>query len=259
MNRTERSNRILGVLAERGNVDVEELVTELAVSPATVRRDLDALAEKELLVRTHGGATRGGVAYDLPQRYRLGDDAAKRAVAEKAVALVARGMTVGLTGGTTTGIIAQLLGMRPDLRSDNGRPSLTVVTNSVNIASTLAVRPHIKVVVSGGVMHPASYELVGPWAVQTLGGLSCDVAFIGVDGMTPERGFTVHEEDEAELNALMAARAHSAWVVTDSTKAGHVAFAALPEVEGIGLITDRGLPDADRLAWEARGVTVALA
>lgn len=259
MNRTERGNRILEILADNGSVDVDQLVSGLGVSPATVRRDLDALAEKELLVRTHGGATRGGVAYDLPQRYRLGDDDAKRSVAARAAAKVSRGMTVGMTGGTTTGIIAQLLGMRPDLRSENGRPSLTVVTNSVNIASTLAVRPHIKVVVSGGVMHPASYELVGPWAVQTLGGLSCDLAFIGVDGMTPQGGFTVHEEDEAELNALMARRAREAWVVTDSSKAGHTAFAALPEVKGIGLITDSGLSAQDRKAWATKGVEVMLA
>lgn len=259
MKRAERGNAILAVLAREGTVDVERLVLDLGVSPATVRRDLDALAERQLLVRTHGGATRGSVAYDLPERYRVDDDAAKRAIASHACGLVTRGMVVGLSGGTTTGMVAQLLGMRPDLRDDSGRTTLTVVTNSVNIASTLAVRTHIKVVVSGGVMHPHSYELVGPFAEETLSRLSCDIAFIGVNGMDPQGGFSITEESEAVVNALIARRAGQAWVVADADKLGQRAFATMPPIAGLGLITDDAMEPDDAQAFRDAGHRIVVA
>lgn len=259
MNRAERSSEILAVLAREDSVDVDRLVGHLGVSPATVRRDLDALASRQLLVRTHGGAARGSVAYDLTERYRLDDDAGKRAIASHASQLVTRGMVVGLSGGTTTAMVAQMLGMRPDLRDQSGRPTLTVVTNSVNIASTLAVRTHIKVVVSGGVMHPHSYELVGPFAEETLGRLTCDVSFIGVDGMDPVHGFSVNEDSEAVVNAMIAARAQRAWVIADSIKIGTRAFATLPHVPGLGLITDELVSAADVAAFNKSGHDVVVA
>ncbi|MDR2254497.1 MAG: DeoR/GlpR family DNA-binding transcription regulator [Arthrobacter sp.] len=261
MNRSERSNIILATLAREGTVDVERLVEELSVSPATVRRDLDSLAERQLLVRTHGGATRGSLAYDLPERYRLDDDGAKRAIASLASSLVSRGMVVGLSGGSTTDMLAQMLGMRADLRDDTGRAALTVVTNSVNIASTLAVRPHIKVVVSGGVMHPHSYELVGPFAEATLGQLTCDLSFIGVNGISEEGVYSVDEESEAVVNALIARRARRAYVVADGGKLGMSAFATLPAVPGLGLITDDGAPAQMISSLREAGteVTVAVA
>ena len=69
MEKTERLNAILDLLAARGRVQVDEIMAELNVSPATARRDLDALAAQRLLTRTRGGATMEAVAYDLPTRY----------------------------------------------------------------------------------------------------------------------------------------------------------------------------------------------
>lgn len=259
MNRAERSNAILAALAREGTVDVEQLVEDLAVSPATVRRDLDSLAERQLLVRTHGGASRGSLAYDLPERYRLGDDARKRAIASAASGLVTRGMVVGLSGGTTTDMLAQMLGMRPDLHDESGRPALTVVTNSVNIATTLAVRTHIKVVVTGGVMNSHSYELVGPFAEETLSRISCDVSFIGVNGIDAAGSFAVDDEAEAVVNAMIARRARRAYVVAEGSKIGVSAFATLPEVKGLGLITDQSAPDAAVEGLREAGIDVVLA
>ena len=68
MNRAERLNAVLDLLADRGRVEVDDLVEKLEVSPATARRDLDTLAEQQLLTRTRGGAVAQAVAYDLPLR-----------------------------------------------------------------------------------------------------------------------------------------------------------------------------------------------
>src|SRR3954462_6821871 len=113
MKRSTRLTAVLDMLAEHGEVDVDELVQKLGVSPATVRRDLDALAAERLLTRTRGGATGELVAYDLPTRYKVGQNApGKRKIAEAASRLVPLGAVVGLCGGTTTTAVASVLGSR---------------------------------------------------------------------------------------------------------------------------------------------------
>ena len=238
MKRAARLNEILDLLAERGEVSVDELTARLETSPATIRRDLDSLAEQRLLTRTHGGAVAQSVAYELPVRYKSHHHAyEKERIALAAAALVAPGAVVGLSGGTTTTAIAAALAARDDLGE------VTVVTNAVNIAAQLATRPDIKVVVTGGVIHSRSYELVGPFVEQLLAGIRLDIAFIGVNGISADNGASTHDEREAAVNRLMASRAHRAVVVADSTKIGGAAFARVggPELFGT-VITDAAAP-----------------
>jgi len=184
MNRTERLNAILNLLAEAGQVEVEDIVGRLGVSPATARRDLDSLANERLLTRTRGGATAGSVAYDLPGRYNRDDHAAqKQQIAQAASDLIPKGAVVGLCGGTTSTALAQILSTRPDLMEPSNRPTLTVVTNAINIAAQLAVRPNFKIMVTGGIVNPRSYELVGPYTDIILARVALDFAFIGINGI----------------------------------------------------------------------------
>ena len=92
MDRHERLSTLLDLLGRRGRVDVDELAGELAVSAATVRRDLDHLAGQGLLTRTRGGAVAANVSYDLPLRYRTARHASeKERIAAATAALVSRG------------------------------------------------------------------------------------------------------------------------------------------------------------------------
>ena len=261
MNRAERLNAVLDLLAEAGQVEVDDIVAKLDVSAATARRDLDALASQQLLTRTRGGAIGQSVAYDLPLRYKREQHAPEKLrIAQAASALVPRGAVVGLCGGTTSTAVASVLGARPDLLEPSPEPSLTVVTNAINIAAQLVMRPQIKTVVTGGVVHARSYELVGPYSDVVLERITLDVAFIGVNAIDPVVGAMVHDEGEASVNSLMARRATRAVVVADSSKIGRTAFAALG---GPGLlstlITDDGIADEQRAAFEAAGVEVIVA
>ena len=261
MNRADRLTAVLDLLAADGRVDVDDIVSRLNVSPATARRDLDTLAEQQLLTRTRGGAVGHSVAYDLPLRYRHEQNAAqKERIAQAASALVHPGSIVGLCGGTTSTAIATLLSARADLSEPSTAPSLTIVTNAVNIAAQLAVRPQFKVVVTGGVVHQRSYELVGPYSDLMLNEITLDLAFVGVNGMDPEFGATVHDEGEARINQLMATRAERAIVVADSHKIGRRAFATVggPEVFDT-LITDDKITDDQLAAFTASGITVIVA
>ncbi|GEP26849.1 DeoR/GlpR transcriptional regulator [Cryobacterium levicorallinum] len=188
MNRAER-------LADSGQVEVDDIITKLGVSAATARQGLDTLAEQQLLTRTRGGAIGQSVAYDLPARYKQERHAPEKLqIARAASALVTRGDVVGLCGGTTSTAIAGVLSARADIAQASSHADLTVVTNAINIAAQLTMRPQIKTVVTGGVVHARSYELVGAYAESVLTQVRLDLAFIGVNGIDPVVGATVNDE-----------------------------------------------------------------
>jgi DeoR family transcriptional regulator of aga operon len=233
MRQTERLATILERLSADRSVGVADLAARLQVSSATIRRDLLLLQEQRLLSRTHGGAIAQGVIYELPLRYKgARHHEEKRRIAVAAAARVTDGMAVGLTGGTTCTEVAREL---------VERQRLTVVTNALNIASELAVRPNLKLVVTGGTARPESYELVGPLAEQSLAGLHLDLVFIGVDGIDDRSGCTTHHEIEAHTDLALIERARHVVVVADSSKIGRTAFAQICPIERVReLITDRG-------------------
>jgi DeoR family transcriptional regulator of aga operon len=231
MNRAARLSAILERLADGGSLGVADLAEDLAVSQATVRRDLVILEQQRLLARTHGGAIAHAVSYELPLRYKgVRHAEGKRRIAREAAAYVTEGMAVGLTGGTTATEVARALA---------DQQKLTIVTN---IASELAVRPKLKLIATGGLVRSESYEMSGPIAEASLTGLNLDVAFIGVDGIDAKAGCTTYQEVEAHTNSTMIKCAKRVVVVADSSKIGRVAFARICEIDAISeLITD--LPD----------------
>lgn len=235
LRRADRVSAILERLAANGSVSATDLAASFGVSAATLRRDLQMLEDQKLLTRTHGGAVAHDVAYELPVRYRGGQHREqKRLIARHAVARLPRGpLTLGLTGGTTTSEVARLVADRSDL---------TLITNALNIAAELALRPQLKLIVTGGVTRTQSYELVGPLAEQTLAGFNIEVAVVGVDGISAAGGLTTHDEIEAHTNATTIRRANRVVVVADGSKVGRVLLAricSLDDIAGVGeLVTD---------------------
>jgi DeoR family transcriptional regulator of aga operon len=256
MSRDARWKSLLELLVERGRLDVEEAAAELSVSAATIRRDFDQLAEQQMLVRTRGGAVVHGVSYELPLRYKTARRATqKQRIAQAVAQLVAPGEAVGLTGGTTTTEVARALAVRADLAVAS--PALTVVTNALNIANELAVRPQFKIVVTGGVARPQSYELTGPLADGVLGQITLNVAVLGVVGFDALHGAAAHDEAEAAINRLLCERAERVVVAADSSKLGHRAFARICGTEQVDtLVTDTAAQAATRARFEDAGVTV---
>lgn len=250
---SDRLSAILDRLAADGTIEVAGAAAELGVSPASIRRDLALLAEQNLLTRTHGGATAREVSYELPVRYRdTHGREQKRAIARAAMRCLPSGpYVIAINGGTTTAELARLVATRTEL---------TVVTNALNIAMELVVRPRLKVVLTGGVARSKSYELVGPWAERTLGGISIGTAFIGVDGISAAFGISTHDEVEAHVNAVMIARAKHVVVVADGSKIGRNLLASTVEVSAVDeLITDATADPGELQAIRAHGVKVVVA
>ncbi|WP_449060450.1 DeoR/GlpR family DNA-binding transcription regulator [Planomonospora algeriensis] len=256
MSRYERWNAILELLAREGRLTVEQAAEGLDVSTATIRRDFDQLAQQQMLMRTRGGAVAQSVSYDLPLRYKTARHAGeKQRIAEAAAALAAPGAIVGMNGGTTTSEVARALAVRAD-------PELgfTIVTNALNIAAELTVRQNVKIVVTGGVARPQSYELIGPLASEVLDRITLDVAFLGVDAIDAEAGAFAHHEGEAGVNGLLIGRAAEVVVVADASKIGRRAFARICTPDAVGtLVTDEGLSDEDAARFADAGVKVVRA
>lgn len=261
----ERWTALLDILGRDGRLDVAGASAELAVSQATIRRDLDHLSAQQLLTRTRGGAAPASVAYDLPLRYKSGRNAEQKArIGAAAAALIPPGSVVGLNGGTTTSQVARALVTRPAPPStEHGGDEdivYTVVTNALNIANDLAVRRTIKLVVTGGVARPSSYELIGPLAEPGLVRVHLDLAVLGVDGFDLQVGATADHEGEAAVTAQMVARASTVVVVADSSKLGRRSFARVCTAGAVHtLVTDSDADPATVDAAREAGIEVVLA
>jgi DeoR family transcriptional regulator of aga operon len=261
VSRYRRWNELLELLASDGQLQVERAAEVLGVSAATIRRDFDELAQQQMLTRIRGGALAQGVTYDLPLRYKSErHPSEKQRIAAVAAGLVLPGQIAGLNGGTTTTEVARALAVRADLSSGAASPAVTIVTNALNIATELAVRQHIKIVATGGVARPQSYELTGPLATGVLEQVTLDIAFLGVDGIDAMAGATAHHEGEASINRLMAGRAAQVVVAADSSKVGRRAFARICTAAEVDvLVTDTGIESADAARLEDAGVKVVTA
>jgi DeoR family transcriptional regulator, aga operon transcriptional repressor len=258
ISRNERANRILELVSRSGSLDVEGAAETLEVSLATIRRDFDELANRQLVNRTHGGIQAIGSSYDLPIRYKTAKDSrGKQRIAKVAAALVPRGAKIGLNGGTTTTELARELAISPKFVPQEGEIGLTVVTNAINIATELVIRPNMKIVVTGGVARPQSYELTGDYAAAVLDGLVLDMALMGVNGVDPVNGATANHEGEARVDQMIADQAKEVIIVTTASKIGHAGFARFCKPERISkIITDDEIDPALRRSFESQGVEI---
>ena len=251
----QRQEVILDEVRTTGGVRVSELVERLGVSDMTIRRDIEALAERGLVTRVHGGATAAGSSVDEPgfaAKSHL-HTAAKQAIAAAAVQLLEPGASVALSAGTTTHAVASAL---------IGIPRLTVVTNSLRVTNLFSGTRGLdgtadSVVLTGGVRTPSD-ALVGPVADLTIRSLHFDLLFLGCYGFDVNAGLTTPNLAEAETNRALIRVARRVVVLADHTKWGLVglsSFARLSEVDV--LITDDMLPaDARTQVEEHAGQVV---
>lgn len=244
----ERHAAILDRLNRHAAVRVSGLASALGVSEMTVRRDIDTLEARGSLVRVHGGAVRPGSLSSVEAGFdanRMRGSEAKRQIAEAAISLLMPGMTVSITGGTTTFALAPLLARIP---------GLTVITNSLPLADELhRLRDATpgdtgpEVLLSGGRLTP-SKALVGPLATGTIGPLRTDVCFMGAHGVDATAGITTPNLAEADTNRAFAQACGRLVILADATKIGVVSLARVAALDSAAaLVTDRQ-PDGEYAA-----------
>jgi DeoR family fructose operon transcriptional repressor len=137
---------------------------------------------------------------------------------------------------------------------------LTVVTNSITIASTLADRPGIELMMLGGRIRYRTGAAVGTWTTSALSDVYTDVAFLGTNGFSVERGFTTPDQAEAVAKAAMTTAARRVIMVADATKAGQVHLHRFATVDQVAmLLTDSSLDEDTVEEFDAAGVEVVRA
>lgn len=244
----QRQRTIIELVEAHGGVRVRELARDLGVSDMTIRRDLEALAKRGLLRKVHGGASalRPRATHEPGFKAKTTrSELEKEAITRRAALLVAPGSAVALSAGTTTWRMARQLVTIPDL---------TVVTNSIAIAEVLyptATATRRTVILTGGLRTPSD-ALVGPVAVTAIHSLNIDQLFLGVHGMSAERGFTTPNFLEAEVDQALIEAARSVVVLADHTKWDTIGLSTICPLSAANvLVTNDGLDREARQLIEA--------
>jgi DeoR family transcriptional regulator, fructose operon transcriptional repressor len=249
----ERQQRILDRARSDGRVEVAALAEALDVTPETVRRDLTTLERHGLLRRVHGGAIPlESLGFeprlDVRQERYIAE---KERIAKAAVEQLPAEGTVLLDSGSTTQLLAE------NLPYDR---ELTVVTNSVAIASVVAHRENLRLFLVGGRVRGRTLAAVGEWATHALEGISVDVSFVGTNGLTVHRGLSTPDQDEALVKRAMISASRRVIVLCDHSKFGTDHFAHVAPLDAVDTVVTDTLLDAETTAEiEAAGPTVVRA
>lgn len=224
----QRHQLILQRLSEQKVVKLKELVDLTDSSESTIRRDLTDLEAEGYLARVHGGATLIATPEEEPtfeeKRDRFVNE--KVAIARKAATFIEDGMSIYLDAGTTT------QAMVPFLEGKN----IVVVTNSLPIANKL-FDLDIKTFVIGGELKRSTQALVGYNARESMMNYRVDLAFLGMNGIDLDAGYTTPDPEEALVKKTAIEMAQTSYVLADASKIGKRTFSRVATLDAAQLIT----------------------
>ncbi|WP_214740489.1 DeoR/GlpR family DNA-binding transcription regulator [Exiguobacterium sp. s48] len=224
----QRHQLILQRLSEQKVVKLKELVDLTDSSESTIRRDLTDLEAEGYLARVHGGATLIATPDEEPtfeeKRDRFVDE--KVAIARKAATFIEDGMSIYLDAGTTTQAMVPFL---------EGK-KIVVVTNSLPIANEL-FDLDIKTFVIGGELKRSTQALVGYNARESMMNYRVDLAFLGMNGIDLEAGYTTPDPEEALVKKTAIELAQTSFVLADASKIGKRTFSRVATLDAAQLIT----------------------
>lgn len=248
---SKRQTEIATLIEREGAMSIAALAATLGVSSETIRRDVQDMADGGLVVRTHGAVGLAGQLGEAPFQKRMRENAeAKRLIARALAATIRDGESVMLDTGTTTSFLAREL-----VRHRN----LTVITNSSDIARTLATQNGNRVYMAGGELRPDSGAAFGKSALDFVARFSVAHAVISA-GAVDETGVMDFDLDEAEFARTVLSRGERRVVVTDRTKFGRRGLISVcPFADLTELFTDAPPPGPVAAALAAAGARLILA
>jgi DeoR/GlpR family transcriptional regulator of sugar metabolism len=247
----QRHQYILSQVTKNGALSVAELVRELNVSRETIRRDLNALAERGLIVTTHGGALSSERREpDLDVR-EAANAAAKRAIGERAAQLVPDGASLIIDSGSTTHAVARAL---------TARHRLSVYTNDWRIALVLGRRNENRVTLLGGELSDVEDAAFGLDTIHQLAQYHVDFAIVGAGAITPDAHLADYSRMAAEVRAKMIEAGNIVVVVADLSKFGRVTPVRINGLERARCIVTEAQPERGiAKAIAARGPEILIA
>ncbi len=248
----ERHRLIGKFLQERSVISVSDLVEILGASEATVRRDINAMADLGLIRRIRGGAEAltprhephlVGVPFSLNQGIGAPQ---KRAIAHAAAGLIADGECIIINGGTTTYAMVEFLADR----------SLDILTNSIPIVTRLLTTSRNRVTLPGGTIYREQNIVLSPYENDAIGHFWAQKLFTGCFGLNR---FGLMEADPliVQAEAKLLNRAEELIVLADSRKLRQRSSMIVAPIERMStLVTDAGASDEELEPFRRAGVRV---
>jgi DeoR family glycerol-3-phosphate regulon repressor len=227
-----RHTDILAIARESGRVSVDELAQTFAVTPQTIRRDLNDLCSAGVLTRVHGGAMIASGIENLGYDARkLVAQTHKRLIGEAAAGLIADNTSLFVNIGTTTEEVGRAL---------TSRTGLLVITNNLHVASQLYRAPGVEVIIAGGFLRSGDGGIVGEAAVAQIRQFRADTAVIGTSAIDADGTLLDFDIREVQASRAIIENARRVILVADSSKFARSAPVCVAHLSSIDmLVTDR--------------------
>jgi DeoR family glycerol-3-phosphate regulon repressor len=232
-------------------MSIDSLAAHFALTQQTIRRDVNELCEAGVLVRQHGGASLPLLNSSYPGRH-LEVAAEKAAIARAVAAYLPDRASLFMPLGTTVEAVAEALA--------GASKTLTIITNSTEVARICWTRTSFETVLTGGVVQHRNGGLVGQRAVETIGDYRCDYMICGIGGIEADGTLLDFYEAEIAVMLAMMANARRRILVADNRKFGRVATQRLGSLSDMHrLFTDAPPPASVAAAAAKAGVQIVVA
>jgi DeoR family glycerol-3-phosphate regulon repressor len=227
-----RRERIVEIVRRQGFAAIEALAQEFAVTPQTIRRDINALAQDGRLRRFHGGAGLPSSVENLAyETRRVLNQEAKRRIARLVARHIPDDASLIINIGTTTEEVARAL---------MEHRGLTVITNNLNVAGLMSANPDFQVIVAGGVVRPRDRGIVGEATIDFVRQFKADFAVIGISGIDLDGTLLDFDYREVRVAQAIIENARTVYLCADHSKFGRRAMARLGHLRDVdALFTDR--------------------
>ena len=232
MLKEERQEKILQILEEETYITAEKLSKTLYASLPTIRRDLNELARKQLIIRNHGGAKKINTErIVMPVEFRKTINyKEKRKLCERACALIKDNSLIFIDASTTTLQMTDFL---------SANQQLTIVTNSILISSILA-KKGIKNFLTGGELQQNSLCYAGVFAENFIRQFNFNAVFFSCHGVDESFNVVDTSLSETSLRRTLLSQTDKSIFLCDSSKFGVKAPYNLTSLESLDIvITDK--------------------
>ncbi|OEC81217.1 DeoR/GlpR family transcriptional regulator [Photobacterium damselae] len=235
MKQSKRHQEIIDIVKTQGYVSTEDLVERFNVSPQTIRRDLNELADANQIRRHHGGATipssSVNTSYNTRKVMQLAE---KDRIAQAMVAHIPDGATLFIDIGTTPEAVARALLNHNDLR---------IVTNNLNVASTLMAKEDFRVILAGGEVRNRDGGIVGEATLDFVSQFRLDFGILGISGIELDGSLLDFDYHEVRVKQAIIENSRCVMLGVDHTKFGRNAMVNLGDISQIDMLfTDQEPP-----------------
>lgn len=231
---TQRHDAIIERVKQQGYVSTEELVEQFAVSPQTIRRDLNDLANQNMILRHHGGAALPSSSVNTPWHDRKSTQTAEKArIAESVARQIPDGATLFIDIGTTPEAVAHAL-----LNHNN----LRIVTNNMNVATTLMVKEDFRIIIAGGELRSRDGGIIGEATLDFISQFRLDFGILGISGIDSDGSLLEFDYNEVRTKRAIIENSRNVILVADGSKFGRNAMVNLGSISLVDAIYTDTLP-----------------